>query len=270
MSRQYLRQWVIDAFADAPFGGNPAAVVPIESWLPDATMLAIAGENNLSETAFFVRTGAGRYHLRWFTPSVEVPLCGHATLASAHVVFSHLEPALGTVTFDTLSGPLTIARDGDLLAMDLPAQPARPRPDPALAADLSSVFGNAPHELLDANYLLAVMADEAAVSAIKPSALPPVLARHGETGVIVTARTAGKAYAIASRFFVPGKGILEDPVTGAAHAALVPFWAPRLGADRFVARQISRRGGTLDCTLAGDRVILKGRCSPFLEGVISI
>jgi len=269
-----LKMWQLDAFAEKPFEGNPAAVVPLEKFLPDATLQAIALENNLSETAFLVPApakGEGHYDLRWFTPAVEVDLCGHATLASAYVVFTHLTPKLARVTFHTKSGPLVVARDGGKLAMDLPAQVSKPLENLHFAAELSAALGAKILELHKANYLLAVLSSEREVRAVDPETLPGVLAMHGEPGAIVTAKAeAGAAYAIASRFFVPGKGILEDPVTGAAHAALAPFWSKRLDKKDFVARQVSPRGGTLWCTDAGARVILRGTCAPYLEGTIEI
>ena len=266
-----LKLFQVDAFAEKPFEGNPAAVVPLERWLDDGVMQKIAMENNLSETAFFVRIGDGRYDLRWFTPAVEVPLCGHATLASAWVVFNTLAPELTRVEFSTKSGILTVERaEDDLLAMTLPAYQAQPKAM-AFGDDLAQVFGRKPLEVFSANYSLAVFASESDIAALDSGgALPDVLIRHGELGVIVTAKGGQSGFDFVSRFFVPGRGVAEDPVTGAAHAALVPFWARRLGKTKMRARQISARGGTLICELQGDRVVLKGTCVLYLTGVISV
>lgn len=269
-----LKMWQVDAFAAKPFEGNPAAVVPLESFLPDKTMQAIALENNLSETAFFVpapEKGEGHYGLRWFTPAVEVPFCGHATLASGFVVLTRLAPKLARVTFHTRSGAFVVSREGERFAMDVPAIATKPLENLHFAAELGEALGAKVLELHKASYLLAVVASEREVGAVQPEKLPAVLARHGEPGVIVTAKAdAGASYAIVSRFFVPGHGILEDPVTGVAHAALVPFWAKRLDKKDFTARQVLPRGGTLWCTDAGARVILRGTCAPYLEGTIEI
>lgn len=261
----------IDAFAEHPFEGNPAAVVPLDGWLSADVMQKIAMENNLSETAFFVRSGEGHYDLRWFTPTTEVPLCGHATLASGWVVLNKLAPALDRVDFSTKSGVLTVKRaDNNLLSMSLPAYPAQPKAS-AFGDDLAQVFGRKPLEVFAANYSIAVFGDEGDIAALSAGGdLPDVLVRHGEFGVIVTAKGSKSGFDFVSRFFVPGRGVAEDPVTGAAHAALVPFWARRLGKSRLRARQMSARGGTLICELDGDRVVLKGKCVPFLSGVISL
>jgi PhzF family phenazine biosynthesis protein len=266
-----LKLFQVDAFAEKPFEGNPAAVVPLERWLDDALMQKIAMENNLSETAFFVPAGEGRYDLRWFTPATEVPLCGHATLASSWVVFNKLSPQLTRVEFSTKSGILSVERaEGDLLAMALPVYQAQPKAS-AFADDLAQVFGRRPLEVFSANYSLAVFASEADIAALESGgALPDVLVRHGELGVIVTAKGGASGFDFVSRFFVPGRGVAEDPVTGAAHAALVPFWSRRLGKTQLRARQMSARGGTLVCELLGDRVVLKGKCAPYLSGVITI
>lgn len=269
-----LKQWVIDAFADAPFGGNPAAVVPLARWLDDALMQRIAAENNLSETAFFVETGPGRYGLRWFTPAMEVDLCGHATLASAHVVFNHVAPSLDAVTFDTRSGPLTVTRAaGDLMTMDFPAiRPRVPEDAAALGARVAAILGSpAPDAVFVAPDLMAVFADAAMVRALSPqSGLGPLLGELGLRGMIATAPSDDARYDFVSRFFAPNHGIPEDPVTGSAHCKLMPYWAERLGRARLTARQVSPRGGTLICELKGERVTLTGRCEAFLEGVLAV
>ncbi len=256
-----LDLYQVDAFSARPFGGNPAAVVPLDSWLEDAVLQAIALENNLSETAFFVRRGA-RYDLRWFTPSVEVDLCGHATLASAYVILTHLQPEAARVDFDSHSGPLAVTRDGALLTLDFPAKPPKPVADPAVAAAL----GAAPLELLRSDKTMAVLADEAAVRAAAPD-LAIVAALAGD-GLIVTA--PGDEVDFVSRYFAPHAGIPEDPVTGSAHCVLAPYWAGRLGKEDLSARQVSARGGELRCRLSGERVLISGQVAPYLRGRISI
>lgn len=262
----------VDAFAARPFEGNPAAIVPLTEWLDTLVMQKIAEENNVSETAFFVKRAEGRYDLRWFTPSVEVPLCGHATLASAWVIFKHLAPALDRVDFATKSGVLTVTRNEDGgLTMDLPSYQTKPHQRAkAFVAALGQAFGKEPLEVFEANYPVAVLATEDDVRTLNPTGLGDALAVLAESGVIVTAKGGASGFDFVSRFFAPGKGVDEDPVTGSAHSALVPFWARRLGKTHLRARQMSARGGTLICDDKGDRVILKGTCAPFLKGVIEI
>ncbi|MEX0922784.1 MAG: PhzF family phenazine biosynthesis protein [Rhodovibrionaceae bacterium] len=256
-----LDLYQVDAFSAKPFGGNPAAVVPLESWLDDALLQAIALENNLSETAYFVRRGE-RYDLRWFTPAVEVDLCGHATLASAYVILTHLQPEAGRVDFESRSGPLAVTRDGALLTLDFPAKPPAPVEDPAVAEAL----GAAPLELLRSDKTLAVLADEAAVRAAKPDL--GIVAGLDSDGLIVTA--PGDEVDFVSRYFAPHAGIPEDPVTGSAHCVLTPYWAERLNKQELTARQVSARGGELRCRLEGDRVLISGRVAAYLKGRISI
>ncbi|MGE5272002.1 MAG: PhzF family phenazine biosynthesis protein [Thiohalocapsa sp.] len=263
----------VDAFVtDAPFSGNPAAVCPLDAWLADPVMQAIAAENNLSETAFFVPDGDG-YHLRWFTPTTEVDLCGHATLASAFVVFGWLRPALCGIAFRTeQAGVLMVGRAGDLLALDFPARPpARCSVPPALAAAL----GRPPVEVLAARDYLAVYDSPDEVAALTPDFA--ALKALDRFAVIVTApgtpaggQDGGEGSDFVSRFFAPARGVDEDPATGSAHCTLVPSWASRLGKDRLAARQLSRRGGRLSCALAGDRVEIAGRCVLYLEGTITV
>jgi PhzF family phenazine biosynthesis protein len=257
-----LTLYQVDAFASRVFAGNPAAVVPLERWLPDATMQAIANENNLSETAFFVPRGDD-FDLRWFTPAVEVDLCGHATLASAWVVFERLQPRRTAVRFHTRSGPLAVERAGGLLAMDLPAAQVRPlAPDPRYGEAL----GRAPLELHRGAFPLAVFARESDVRALAPD-----FARVAKLdGVLVIATAPGDEVDFVSRVFAPAAGIDEDPVTGAAHCTLVPFWSQRLARKTLRARQISRRGGELLCEDRGERTLLRGACAPYLEGTIEI
>ena len=258
-----LRIFQIDAFTDAVFGGNPAAVCPLDSWLDDATMQAIANENNLSETAFFVPAD-GAYALRWFTPLAEVDLCGHATLASAHVVFHHVQRDADSVAFETRSGRLEVTRSGDDLTMDFPALAAHPVESPA---DLSAGLGTEPQAVFADMDYLAMFETEAQVRAIRPDMT--ALARLDERrGVIVTA--PGESADFVSRFFSPRLGVPEDPVTGSAHCMLAPFWAERLGKTTFQARQVSARGGTVRCAVAGDRVRLSGRAAQYLEGTIAV
>jgi PhzF family phenazine biosynthesis protein len=251
----------VDAFAVGPFSGNPAAVCPLDAWLDDATLQSIAAENNLSETAFIVATRNG-YDLRWFTPAIEVDLCGHATLAAGYVVLNHLQPDLDVVAFETMSGTLTLSRDGERLAMDFPARAPTPT---SIAPALSEALGAAPTEVHMSRDVLAVFDDEASVRGLVPDQAK-LLALDEGLGVIATAK--GHAVDFVSRFFVPKAGIAEDPVTGSAHCTLVPYWAERLGKSRLVAHQVSPRGGELHCEHRGDRVIMSGRCHLFLVGEI--
>ncbi len=254
----------LDAFATERFQGNPAAVMPLVTFPPDPVLQSIAAENNLSETAFLVG-GDGEYRLRWFTPTVEVPLCGHATLASAAVVLERLEPHRQSVTFQTISGPLVVARSGAGYAMDFPARTTAPTPTPAA---LTQALGAEPREVRadPINYLV-VLESEAAVRALAPDVAG--IARLDRLGVIVTARGAG-AYDCVSRYFTPARGVPEDPVTGSAHCALAPFWAQRLGKTVLRAYQASRRGGELICRVRGERVELEGSCVFYLEGQAEI
>ena len=254
----------VDAFAETPLTGNPAAVCPLETWLPGATMQAIAAENNLSETAFFVPAGEG-WHLRWFTPTTEVALCGHATLASAWVVFHFLEPWRHRVSFSTQSaGALTVARRGELLAMDFPAWPPQPCPPPPA---LGEALGREPAAVLAARDYLAVFEDAETVAALAPDFA--ALKRLDRFAVIATAPGRDRVDFV-SRFFAPKNGVDEDPVTGSSHCTLIPYWAARLGKSELAARQLSRRGGSLVCALAGDRVTIAGRAVLYLHGSIEI
>lgn len=254
--------WQVDAFTSRALAGNPAAVVPLETWLDDALMMAIAAENNLSETAFLVRELEG-WRIRWFTPAIEVNLCGHATLASAHVLLNHLEPSLDSVTFASRSGPLTVTRQGEKLAMDLPAYPSRRVDTPAL---LTEALGAEPLETWLGVKMMALFARETDVLALTPDFAK--VARIEAFGVIATA--PGGTSDCASRYFVPQAGVPEDPVTGAAHCQLVPYWAQRLGRTNVHARQVSKRGGELWCEHRGDRVTLAGHAADYLHGTIEI
>lgn len=253
----------IDAFSGRLFAGNPAAVCVLFAWLPDDVMQAIAAENNLSETAFIIGRD-GKYAIRWLTPKVEVDLCGHATLASAFVIFEHLEPSCRRIVFDSRSGPLAATRDGELLALDFPARAAQPCDIPA---ELTAALGCRPVETLKGDDYLAVFDSENDVRAIAPQF--DALARlSGVEGVIITA--PGSEADFVSRYFAPAVGIPEDPVTGAAHCSLVPFWAKRLGKTQLHALQISTRGGELFCEHRGERVLLAGRAVQYLQGAIRI
>jgi len=263
-----LPLYQVDAFADRLFTGNPAAVVPLPEWLPDTVMQAIAAENNLSETAFFVPHGDD-WSLRWFTPEEEIDLCGHATLAAAHVILEHLHPSLGRVEFETReAGRLSVTRDGDLLTLDFPSLPPHPcPPPPGLIPALGDI---PPREVLAARYLLIVYEHPEQILALRPD-----MTRLADLceGVIVTAPGGSGEWGTAdfvSRFFTPRLGIPEDPVTGSAHCTLAPYWAARLGRDRLLARQLSRRGGTLHCALKGGRVLIGGRAVLYLRGDIDI
>ena len=253
----------VDAFTRTVFKGNPAAVCPLENWLPDATMQAIARENNLSETAFFVRAGDG-YQLRWFTPETEVDLCGHATLASAWVVFRKLGYPAGAVTFSTCSGDLTVTRSGELLTMDFPARPAQiVEPCPGLL----DALGGRPREVLAARDYLVVYETADEVRKLRPDL--GRLAAVDRFAVAVTAPGEG-GYDCVSRFFAPAQGVPEDPVTGSAHCTIVPYWAERCGKPGIRAFQASRRGGELLCELRGDRVAIAGHCAFYLQGTIRL
>lgn len=252
----------VDAFAHAPFTGNPAAVMPLEAWLDDAVLQGIAMENNLAETAFTVKLpdGAGAdYELRWFTPAVEVVLCGHATLASGHVL---LAPDQQVIRFRTRkAGDLAVVREADGYALDLPAWTVAPTRRPNLATLLG---GPEPVEVhwRDGGYLLLLYDNEAQIRALKPDFVS--LAALGDVLTIATAR--GENADVVSRVFAPGAGINEDPVTGSAHALLTRYWAERLGKERFTAYQASPRGGYLGCRLDGDRAVLSGQCRTVIEG----
>ena len=253
----------VDAFTMGPFSGNPAAVCPLDSWLDDATMQNIAAENNLAETAFIVAREGG-YDLRWFTPAIEVDLCGHATLAAGYVVLNHLQPDLDSVSFESVSGELVVTRDGDRLAMDFPARAPTPV---AVSEALGDALGHTPSDVHLSRDILAVYDDEAAVRNLSPDQAK-LLALDEGLGVIATAK--GDDVDFVSRFFVPKAGIAEDPVTGSAHCTSVPFWAERLGRSKLVAHQVSPRGGELHCEHRGDRVIMSGQCALFLTGSIDL
>ena len=259
-----LPVYQVDAFTSKLFAGNPAAVMLLKRFLPNETLLAIAAENNLSETAFLVKEGE-HYRLRWFTPACEVPLCGHATLASAAVVLERLEPERDMVCFQTASGALTVKRVGSGYTMDFPASPVKTVPIPEEAA---VALGANPVEVWkNDRFLLVLLADAQVMRTLQPRM--GAVAQLDPHGVIVTAPGDG-GYDFVSRFFAPAMGIDEDPVTGSAHCVLTPFWAARLGKSEFRAHQASRRGGELTCRLRGERVEMEGRCVFFLEGIVEL
>lgn len=268
-----MKLWQIDAFADKPLEGNPAAVVPLDAFPEDALLQKIARENNLAETAYFVKTAEGRFDLRWFTPEAEVDLCGHATLASAHLLFSELEPALTKVRFNTRSGELLVIRGGDgQLVMSLPSDPPSPyAASKSYAEEIGKALGVAtPKELHAARYLMALWDDPAIIRGIKDCGeIARVLRENKFWGLIVTA-PGDAGYDFVSRFFAPDKGVPEDPVTGSAHTILTPFWAKRLGKKTMKARQVSPRGGDLYCTDDGQRTTITGRCALYLKGEIFV
>ncbi len=252
----------VDAFTRRMFGGNPAAVVLLDEWLPDETLQAIAAENNLAETAFVIPRSEVS-PLRWFTPGLEVDLCGHATLATAYVLFQHRFPSLNRITFSTRSGNLIVARDGELLSMDFPSRPGRPV---EITDQIVSALGMRPREALLARDLLVVFEREEEVRAFRPDF--ERIAALDAFALIISA--PGNTVDFVSRFFAPGAGVPEDPVTGSAHCTLVPYWAARLGKHKLVAKQLSARGGDLSCELRGDRVLISGNAVEYLRGEIEV
>ena len=251
----------VDAFTSKIFSGNPAAVCPLESWLDDQTMMNIAAENNLSETAFFVRENSF-YRLRWFTPVSEVDLCGHATLASAFVLFNDLRYQDEEIFFETQSGTLSVKREGGLLALNFPTRmpvPCKP-PD-----NLIKALGVQPTAVLRWHDYLCVLESEDQVRGLIPN---QELLKTLDADVMVTAR--GKSCDFVSRFFAPLYGIPEDPVTGMTHCTLIPYWAEQLGKTKLLAHQVSKRGGELHCELQGERVKIAGQAVKYMEGVIEI
>lgn len=254
----------VDAFTDRAFAGNPAAVMPLPEWLPDATLQAIAAEHNLAETAFIVPQGRD-FHLRWFTPLVEMPLCGHATLASAHVVYNCLNWSRDNVVFHTLSGPLTVVRDGPRLTMDFPLRDQEPAPEAERAA-VATAIGAKVLELQRGFNYIAVLESEDVVRDLKPDLGKVAALSHG---VIVTARGAKADFV--SRVFLPKIGIPEDPVTGGAHCQLAPFWSAKMdGRKTFFARQISPRGGELWLRIDGDRLKISGHAVLTVTGQVHV
>jgi PhzF family phenazine biosynthesis protein len=270
-----MRQWIVDAFASAPFKGNPAGVVePLDQWPEDAWMQALAIENNQAETAYLLKSDSpDRYGLRWFTPGMEVRLCGHATLASAHVLIEELKLTAGPVTFDTLSGPLVVTRTGDGYEMDFPADPPKRTEVPA---GLAEALGVEAVEVWAGAYLVAVLESEAQVRALAPD----IAAIHrisgeatGGRGNLIVAAFAdpGSSVDVVDRFFGPGSGVPEDPATGSAHCILAPLYANKLGRDRVTFLQAyPGRGGDFECEMKGARVLLRGRAFTTVEGVLRV
>ncbi|HEX2816939.1 MAG TPA: PhzF family phenazine biosynthesis protein [Phenylobacterium sp.] len=270
-----MRQWTVDAFAAQPFRGNQACVLePMAGWPDAAWMQTLAAENNQAETAFLLKTAdPSRFGLRWFTPALEVPLCGHATLASGHVLLSEIGITTDLLTFDTKSGPLTVRRSADAYEMDFPAQPPQRVETPA---GLAAALGVEPQEVWASAYLVAVLKDEAEVHACTPdlAALEAVSSAatggRGNVGIAALA-DAGRPYDVVDRFFAPGSGIPEDPATGSLHCILTPLFADKLGRPRVKFLQAyPGRGGDLDCEVRGDRVLLRGRAVTVLEGNLRI
>ncbi len=258
--KQVLYQ--IDAFTSQVFAGNPAAVCPLKEWIPDKTMQAIAAENNLSETAFFVKNG-DIYELRWFTPAKEVDLCGHATLASAFVIFNELNSESEEIVFSTRSGELKVTKAGELLVMDFPAYQPKPCEIPE---NLVEGLGKVPKQVLSSIDYLVEYDSQEDVANLTPDF--EKLKQIDLRGVIVTAK--GDKADFVSRVFAPQYGINEDPVTGSAHSTLIPFWSKKLNKSNLYAQQISKRGGELFCEMKGDRVVISGKAIKYLEGTIYI
>lgn len=257
-----LPLYQIDAFTSQMFGGNPAAVVLLDDWLPDNILTAIAAENNLAETAFVVPRG-DVLPLRWFTSTVEVDLCGHATLAAAHVLFRYSFPSAKRLTFSTRSGDLVVTRDGEVLSMDFPSRPGKPI---EITDTLISALGVRPSEAYLARDLLAIFESESQIRDFQPNFQR--IASLDTFAVIVSA--PGDAVDYVYRFFAPRQGIPEDPVTGSANCTLVPYWATRLSKSEFIAKQLSARRGDLRCTLRGNRVLMAGHTVEYLRGEITV
>jgi PhzF family phenazine biosynthesis protein len=259
-----VRLYQVDAFTSQLFGGNPAAVCPLDAWLPDDVLQAIARENNLSETAFVLRDEVRGWQLRWFTPTREVDLCGHATLATAYILFTRLAPGLERAQFSTRAGSLVVVeREDGWLEMDFPARP----PEPCAAPEgLVAALGAEPSQTLLARDLLAVFDSEEQVRALRPN-----MAKLGELELFAVVATApGTEVDFVSRFFAPRAGVPEDPVTGSAHCSLVPYWAAKLGKTSLLAHQVSTRGGVLQCEERGERVGIAGQAVLYLEGYINV
>lgn len=257
-----LKLYQVDAFADRLFEGNPAAVCPLKEWLPDEELRKIAMENNLSETAYFVEEGDG-YRLRWFTPVAEVDLCGHATLASAYVLFEHMDYSDPEIVFESNSGPLRVRREQDLLKMNFPTTLGNEVDSPK---ELMDALGTDAGEVYKATDYMVVLESEEQVRRLDPNFF--LLNRIDTRGVIVTA--PGEEFDFVSRFFAPALGIDEDPVTGSAHTMLAPYWSEKLNKKALRARQVSKRGGTVFCTMLDNRVEIAGKAVTYLKGVINI
>ena len=269
-----LSIYQVDAFADSVFKGNPAAVIPLENWIDDNLMQQIAMENNLSETVFFVKNdaasggdehGQAGYHIRWFTPEYEIDLCGHATLASAYIIKTFLDPPVQDIVFTTQkAGTLNAAAHDGLYTLDFPSR--MPEPCEVPETLLESVGTIAAVEVLRSRDYFIVLPNEEAVRNVEPDYT--LMKELDSVGVIVTAK--GHEADVVSRCFYPGAGIPEDPVTGSAHCNIVPYWSGKLGKTNLLCRQLSPRGGDLRCEYQGDRVLMSGNCVLFLQGEITI
>jgi len=257
-----MELYQIDAFANKPFEGNPAAICPLESWLPDELMQSIATENNLSETAFFVPNDSG-YQIRWFTPVHEVNLCGHATLAAAYVIFTILDHKENKISFASKSGILTVTRDEECLEMDFPTQPPK---QCSIPEQIIKAFGIPPIECLKSEDYLVVFENEECILNAKPNM--SLLSELDLRGVAITAR--GNNYDFVTRFFAPKYGINEDPVTGSAFTQLIPYWSKKLGKNNLTAKQMSKRGGEVGCVYAGERVLISGKATKYMAGKIEV
>lgn len=258
-----LKIYQIDAFAENVFSGNPAAVIPLENWLPDQTMQNIALENNLSETAFFIPAESG-FYIRWFTPVAEVKLCGHATLATAHVLFNHLNYPENEIRFDSQSGILNVKKENGLIVLDFPA--LKPE-ETELPENLKNAFDFQPVRCLKGrDDMMLVFKDEKEISEIKPDFQQILFSKT--RGIIVTAQS--ETFDFVSRFFAPAVGVNEDPVTGSAHTMLIPFWANELGKNELTAKQVSPRGGILFCKFLNERVEIGGKAVTYLTGEIFV
>lgn len=257
-----IKMYQVDAFTNKVFKGNPAAVCPLDDWIDEVLMQNIACENNLAETAFFVKED-NSYQIRWFTPTKEVDLCGHATLASAFVIFRYLERGLDTIKFSSDSGPLYVNKEADRMALDFPSLPAV---DCQMPEYLSEALGAKPDRIMSCNNYFAVFKSEDQINVVNPDF--SLLCKLDLQGVIITA--PGKDVDFVSRYFAPKYGIPEDPVTGSAHCTLIPYWAERLQKSEMTARQISRRGGELFCKNLGDRVKIAGYAVEYFAGYIDV
>jgi PhzF family phenazine biosynthesis protein len=262
-----IKIFQIDAFTDRLFGGNPAAVCPLDNWLEDTVLQNIAIENNLAETAFFVPVSSNRFHLRWFTPEFEMDLCGHATLAAAFVIFEHLGCDHDEVLFDTQSGLLKVTKADGYLELDFPSRPPQKATLPQIIADGLNIQ---PIEVWKARDYLLVYDSEDDIKKIVPNIAIINQINIDPGGIIVTAPGKAEDVDFVSRLFTPQATVFEDPVTGSAHCTLVPFWADRLHKTDFRALQISKRGGELLCQLQHDRVLIKGKAVTYLEGFIEL
>jgi PhzF family phenazine biosynthesis protein len=254
----------VDAFSDKVFSGNPAGVIPLKEWISEELMQNIAAENNLSETAFIVKNGKG-YHIRWFTPDYEMDLCGHATLASAYVVKNYLEPEIRSIEFSTEKvGILKVICNGELFILDFPSRPPQPCSPPKEL--LQSLGVTDAVEILRSRDYFVVLENEEAILNVEPDFM--LMRKLDTIGVIITAK--GTSADVVSRCFYPGMGIQEDPVTGSAHCNIIPYWADKLGKNKFFAKQLSKRRGDLWCELKGDRVLMSGNAVEFMKGEITL